>query len=120
MKKKLDQGHVRTGEERALKLFEEQVTGGGRWVVKKSVMRFRGTGRVMVNSVYAVARHVEGAKLSKALAKRGVDTVSLSSVRTALRKLGNGLLNPETRISRTGARFARYITRSEPARVSAR
>lgn len=93
MKIKLTEANIRAGEERAFQLFQNRLTSNGsQWVRRDRAMRYRGVGRAMVRRVYAVARHIEGARLSRSMAKRGVDAVSLSSVRTALRRVANGLL----------------------------
>jgi hypothetical protein len=134
MKIKLTEANIRAGEERAFELFQNKLTiNGSQWVRRDNALRYRGLGRVMVRRVYSVARHIEGAKLSRSMAKRGVDAVSLSSVRTALRRVANGLLviaktrapagqEPDGvlggtraelgRASNTGGSLARYIYRS--------
>lgn len=116
MKNKLTNKDIRTGEALAFRLFRQEIaaTKNG-WIAKEKALGYRGLGRAMVRSVYAVARHVEGARLSKALAKRGVDSVSLSAVRTALKKLGDGLVtsrDEHREASKAGARLARFISRA--------
>jgi hypothetical protein len=131
---KLTERHIRAGEERAFELFERKLAKNGNgWIRKDKAMSYRGVGREMVRSVFAMARHIEGAKLSRSLGKRGVDSVSLASVRTALRRVGNALVRiantraprgeaPDGvlsgaraelgRASGTGGRLARWIHRS--------
>src|SRR5687767_5518675 len=119
MKNKMTEKHIRAGEDRAFRVFQRHIAKKqGHWVRRSDLMKFRGLGRTMVRRVYAVARHVEGARLSKALGRRGVDTVSLSAVRTALRRAGDGLLEGRTntrasrKVSRTGVSLLRYIRRT--------
>lgn len=93
MKIKLTEQHIRNGEERAFQLFQDKLaTSEIGYVRRDAALRYRGVGREMIRRVYQVARHIEGAKVSRSLAKRGVDSVSLASVRTALRRLANGLV----------------------------
>ena len=137
MKMKLSLNTIRAGEERAYALFVERIRGGeSGWILKEDAMKYRGKGRVMVRKVFAVARHVEGAKLSEYLAERGVDIVSVSSIRTALHRLSNALIKiaqtkaprgeaPDDmlggnhaelgRTSSSGGSLARYIYRNDHA-----
>jgi hypothetical protein len=113
MKTKLTTNNIRTGEALAFRLFQTEIAvSENGWIAKNKALGYRGRGRAMIRSVYAVARHIEGARLSKALAKKGVDSVSLSAVRTALKKLGDGLVTAREEhheVSKGGGRLARFI-----------
>jgi hypothetical protein len=111
--KKLSKKKVRAGERRAMRVFRSRIASKKGWVTRKRIEQFRGLGRSMVRKVYAVARHLEGAKLSPSLARRGVDNVNLRTVRLALRRVADGWLSAPTRgrrVSMTGRSLVRFAS----------
>jgi len=116
MKNKLNRDNIRAGEERAYSLFREKVADAeSGWIEKTNAFKYRGLGRAMIRRIFAVARHVEGSKMSKSLGKRGVDVVSLDSVRTAINRVADGLLaqDPKRQPSPAGSSLKRFIQRTE-------